>query len=127
MKIDVHNFSVEDAIDEILYKLDECQYLEVSKIEIIHGYRHGTKIRDFVRSSKFDKKISRLGYQIMQKNQSNQGSTIMELKPQNKIQTIKSKTISPYYCHKCNKIMQPIKLPNTYICPNCGFFKKHKK
>ncbi len=127
MKIDVHNYSVEEAIDEILYKLEECRELEVIKIEIIHGYRHGTKIREYIRSYKFNKEISRKGYQITQKNQINQGSTILELKTQKKIQNKRSPDFFLNYCHKCNKIMRPLNLPNTYICPNCGAFKKNTK
>ena len=47
--IDTHGHRLVDAecfiIDEIL----ECKYLNISTLEIIHGFNNGTSIRDLIR------------------------------------------------------------------------------
>ena len=42
MILDVHNLSLEEAIEEILYKFDECKECRDVSLQIIHGHKHGT-------------------------------------------------------------------------------------
>jgi len=121
MKINLHGFSLDDALDEILYKLEECREIRDFTFEIIHGYKHGTKIRDYIRSDLFLKDLSRRGYNLSLRNISDKGTTVFELKIWKKFQ--KKETLINY-CYKCNKTMRPLNLSGTYVCPNCGAFKK---
>ena len=124
MKINLHGFSLDDALDEILYKLEECREIGDFILEIIHGYKHGTKIKDHLRSDLFLKELSHRGYYLSLRNISNKGTTVFELKTFKKVQ---EKELLINYCYKCNKTMRPLNLPNTYECPNCGAFKKISK
>ena len=124
MKINLHGFSLDDALDEISYKLEECREIGDFILEIIHGYKHGTKIKDYLMLDLFLKEFSHRGYYLSLRNISNKGTTIFELKTTKKFQ--KNETLINY-CYKCNKIMRPLNLPNTYECPNCGAFKKISK
>jgi len=121
MRIDLHGCSLDDAVDEILYSLDECKELQDFLLEIIHGYRHGSNIREYVRSNGFLKEMASKGYNLSIKSASDSGLTILELKLTRKFQKIKS---TSNYCNKCNMLMRPLKLDRTYICPKCGKFKK---
>ena len=53
MKIDLHNHSLEEAKEELCYSLEECRIQRDNVLEIIHGHKHGTSIRDYIRSDKF--------------------------------------------------------------------------
>ena len=51
MRLDVHKQFLKDAIEEILIKFDECAELGDNSLEIVHGHKHGTAIRDYIRDS----------------------------------------------------------------------------
>lgn len=76
MKLDVHDLFLKDAIDEILIKLDECEELGDKTLEVIHGYKHGTRIRNYIRSDGFLNDVARNGYIITGKNFSDKGVSI---------------------------------------------------
>ena len=61
MILDVHKLSLNEAIDEILYKFDECKECGEDTLQIIHGYKHGTKIKDYIRSSGFESEMAKNG------------------------------------------------------------------
>lgn len=67
MKIEVYNCTLKDVIDEILHKIDEHKKLEDFKLELIHKYKYGTKIKDYIRSYVFTKEISQDGYHVKRK------------------------------------------------------------
>ena len=132
MKLDVHNLFLKDAIDEIMIKFDECEGVGDHTLEIIHGHKHGTRIRDFIRSEGFLSEVTRNGYIIANKNFSDKGATIFQLKPSIKIlrktHKLKSEsskktsenTVLGIYCIKCKEIMVLLKEFNWYKCPKYG-------
>ena len=68
MKINVHKLFLNDAIDEIMIKFYECVELRDLTLEVIHGYKHGIRIRDHIRSNVFMKEAARIGYEIVSKS-----------------------------------------------------------
>ena len=48
MKLDLHNLTVEEAADEIFYKFYECAELGEIRLELVHGYKHSTTIKDYI-------------------------------------------------------------------------------
>lgn len=132
MKINVHNLFLKDAIDEIIIKFDECGELGDNTLEIIHGYKHGCRIRDYIRSAGFINEIARQGHVITSKNFSDKGVTIFQLKQTVKPMKKKHKTkteikkissenkVQGIYCTKCHERMDIIKDLNWLKCPKCG-------
>ncbi len=136
MILNVHNLYLEEAIDEILYKFDECKGCGDNILQIIHGHKHGTKIRDYIRSSGFMLEMIKNGNEVIEKSFSQEGVTIFKLKlpttsskrkpllkpssNEKKEGTIHSLEI----CYKCNETMILLKDFNWYKCPKCGKLKK---
>ncbi len=67
MKLNVHNLLLEEAIEEIMMKFYECVELGEMSLEVIHGYKHGTRIKDHIRSNNFLNEAARNGYEIITK------------------------------------------------------------
>lgn len=80
MEIDLHGFELWDALEEILYHLEEYQAKRIQEISIIHGY-HGRRIlKNYIQSDGFIKEIEREGYQLKRKESSNLGVSCFLLK-----------------------------------------------
>ena len=136
MKLDVHHLSLNEAIDEILYKFDECKECGEDILQIIHGHKYGTIIRDYIRSSGFIVEMTKEGNEIIQKSFPHEGVTIFKLKlprisskrkPIQNSSSIEKKEetiISSEICYKCNEPMILLKDFNWYKCPKCGKLKK---
>ena len=129
MKINLHNHSLEEAKEELCYSLEECRIQVDSTLEVIHGHKHGTAIRDYIRSDKFLSDTAKLGHFVTSKNFSDDGMSIFQIKLAeiHKLQKdhISSTTFTKdYVCHKCNKLMIPIEGLNWIKCPDCGKFQK---
>ena len=77
--LDVHNLSLNEAIDEILYKFDECKECGENILQIIHGHKHGTKIRDYVRSSGFISEMAKNGNEFVKMSFLQEGVSIFKL------------------------------------------------
>ena len=135
MILDVHNLSLNEAIDEILYKFDECKECGEDTLQIIHGHKHGTVIRDYIRSSGFALEMTKNGYEVAEKSFSQEGVTIFKLKlpttsakrkPILKSSSIEKKEetdLSLEICYKCNETMILLKEFNWYKCPKCSKLK----
>ena len=80
MILDVHKLSLEEAIEEILYKFDECKEFRDDSLQIIHGHKHGTVIKDHVRSNGFILELAKTGNEIIERSFSQEGVTILKLK-----------------------------------------------
>jgi len=132
MILDVHNLSLNEAIDEILYKFDECKECGEDTLQIIHGHKHGTKIKDYIRSSGFILEMAKNGNDIIDKSFSERGVSIFKLKlpaiPSKKNLILESSSneknkeriFSLEICYKCNERMDWLKDLNWYKCPKCG-------
>jgi len=136
MILDVHNLYLKDAIDEILYKFDECKEYGDDTLQIIHGHKHGSKIKDYIRSRDFFLEMVKNGNEVIEKSFSQEGVTIFKLKlpttsskrrpilksssNEKKEETILSLEI----CYKCNEPMFLLKDFNWYKCPKCGKLRK---
>jgi len=136
MKLDVHHLSLNEAIEEILYKFDECKECGEDILQIIHGHKYGTIIRDYIQSSGFIAEMTKNENEFVQKSFSQERVTIFKLKlprtsskskPIQKSSSIEKKeeTItSSEMCYKCNEPMILLKDFNWYKCPKCGKLKK---
>lgn len=132
MKLNVHDLFLKDALDEIMVKLDECRELGNNTLEIIHGYKHGTIIKDYIRSDGFITDVARNGHEFASKNFSDKGVSLFQLKPSritlNSRQKLKSESsrntienkVAPIFCIKCKEPMDLLKELNWYKCSKCG-------
>ena len=80
MILNVHNLFLKDAIDEILYKFDECKECGDDTLQIIHGHKHGTAIKDYVRSSGFILEMTKNGNEVIESSFSQEGVSVFKLK-----------------------------------------------
>lgn len=136
MRLDVHKLYLNDAIDEILYQFEECKECGDETLQIIHGHKHGTIIRDYIRTDGFVIEMAKNGNEIMREDFSKEGETIFKLNlmsfsPSSKsIPNVKHKLKkveeinSLDICYKCNEPMILLKDFNWYECPKCGKLKK---
>ena len=136
MILDVHNLYLKDAIDEILYKFDECKECGDNTLQIIHGHKHGNKIKDYIRTSGFILEMAKNGNEVIDRSFSQEGVTIFKLKlptTSSKMKPIlksssddkkEDSILSLEICYKCNETMNLLKDFNWYECPKCGKLKK---
>ena len=136
MILNVYNLFLKDAIDEILYKFDECKECGDDTLQIIHGHKHGSAIKDYIRSSGYILELAKNGNKIIERNYSQEGVTIFKLtlptisskeKPILKSSSNEKKEetiLSLEICYKCNETMNLLKEFNWYKCPKCGKLKK---
>lgn len=75
MEVDIHGMRLWEAIDEILYRLEECRVNGIEMISIVHGYRHGKVLKDYIRSKGFIREIKRAGFILKKQRTRDQGST----------------------------------------------------
>jgi len=129
MEINVHKLTVEEAIEAIMFKFEECAEIEDNSLRIIHGHKHGTRIKDRIRSNGFLKEAARMGYNIISKNYSDAGVTVFQFESSKKPLKIKQKAfftknktesiIPTKLCIKCNEPLNLIKESNWYKCTTC--------
>ena len=79
MECDVHGNELWEAIEEILYALEECRIKGDYELAIIHGYHRGQVLRDYFQSKKFLEEMARNGFQLRRKESSNLGVSLFEL------------------------------------------------
>ena len=73
MEINLHGFTLADALDEICYRLEECHASGEQEISLVHGHRHGAVIKDYIRSEGFLREMRRNGFELKRKRTSNPG------------------------------------------------------
>ena len=62
--VDLHGREVCDAELEIIAKLYECVAIEDFELEIVHGFNHGTAIKDYIKSPRFKQVIQAEGFLV---------------------------------------------------------------
>jgi len=75
LECDLHGFELSDAIIEVYHALEECAVNEDKLLEIVHGYYHGTVLRNYFRSKRFLQQTAREGYKLRNVKSSNPGKT----------------------------------------------------
>jgi len=75
LECDLHGRELSEAIIEVFHALEECAVNEDKSLEIVHGYYHGTVLRNYFRSKRFLQKASKEGYNIRINKSPNPGKT----------------------------------------------------
>ncbi len=55
MDLNVHKLTVEESIEEIMFKFEECVEIGDNTLKIIHGHKHGTPNKGYYSSKCFFK------------------------------------------------------------------------
>ena len=76
---DLHEFFLDEAINFVKSVILTCHSDGIKKLEIIHGYRHGTILRTYFRSEEFILEILNFGFKIEIFDKSNAGTTQFKL------------------------------------------------
>ena len=71
MELDLHGYELWEALEEILYHLEECHAIGIREISIIQGYHGGKVLKRFIQSKGFLKEMVRKGFQLERKTSSN--------------------------------------------------------
>ncbi len=80
MKVDLHGHELLDAKDEILLILEECVLNGDFLLELVHGYKQGQVLKNYIRSDRFIREMAREGYILARKQDKNPGVSIFEIK-----------------------------------------------
>ena len=75
MECDLHGYELLDAIIEVHQVLEECQLNEDQLLDIVHGYSHGSVLRDYFRLGQFIREMAKYGYTIKKIDFPNPGKT----------------------------------------------------
>ena len=79
VKCDLHGFELAEAWVEILQALQECQINDDFYIEIVHGYKHGQILKDYILSSQFINDIAKAGFHLKKIRSLNPGTTLFSI------------------------------------------------
>lgn len=120
MELNVHNHTLDDTFYEIIYNLNICKETNDFILKIIHGYKHGKRIREYICNPIFLGEVAQKGYNIRIINTKDPGITIFEIIPINKLEKFKEPS---YFCNQCKKHVHPKRIANRIVCPLCGRFK----
>ena len=81
IKENLHRLILEDAKDEIFHCMRKAVINRDDKICFIHGYNHGTVIRDYIDSIEFRQDCKKEGFRISRVfRYTNPGDTIIKIK-----------------------------------------------
>ncbi len=73
MEIDLHGYELWKAIEEIIYKLEECQANGIREISLVHGFHKGQILKNYIQSERFLKEMEKEGFQLKKKSNPNPG------------------------------------------------------
>jgi len=79
MKIDLHRYELWEALDEIVLVLEECKIKGDSILELIHGFKQGQVLKNYIQSEGFIKEMAREGFNLTRSQTSNPGVSIFKL------------------------------------------------
>ena len=75
IKCDLHGFRLFEAIEEIIGIIEGCLSSGYNLLFIIHGYRNGQVLKNYVRSKEFLEDMIREGYKLIELNHPNPGAS----------------------------------------------------
>jgi len=75
LECDLHGCELSEAKIEVLQALEECTVNEDKLLEIVHGYYHGTVLRNYFRSKRFLQEAEREGFKLRAVKSLNPGKT----------------------------------------------------
>ncbi len=75
MEIDIHRFELMEALDEIIYRLEEYRAKGIREFSIIHGFHGGQVLKNYIQSEGFLKEMAHEGFQLKRKRSSNNGES----------------------------------------------------
>ncbi len=73
MEIRIRGLDLFEALEEISYRLEECQIKGIPEISIINGYRKGQVLKNYIQSGVFLKEMKRGGFRLKRIESSNPG------------------------------------------------------
>ncbi len=79
MKKDLHGYELWEALDEITLVLEECKLNGDSQLELVHGFRQGQVLKNYIQSEGFIKEMAREGFKLIRKQSPNPGVSIFEI------------------------------------------------
>lgn len=97
-KLDLHGCNFYEAELEIIKTAEECLLKGISTLEIVHGYRHGSVIKDNLTTSAFKSKLKKNGILL---------TTISKMEGSTTFRVLDRDLIS-------------VKGENIKRCPECG-------
>ena len=81
MQIDLHGFCLNEAKEEVFWKLKEIVLNEQNQLDIIHGFRNGQVLKKYFQSKQFLEDIKIYGYVLKPKtNLKNPGMTSFNIR-----------------------------------------------
>ncbi|MEJ2248933.1 MAG: Smr/MutS family protein [Candidatus Lokiarchaeota archaeon] len=75
MKCDLHGFNLKDAIEEIMESIELCHLLGDNYLLLIHGYRRGQVLKNYIRSKNFLDDMKEKGFNVKPSKFSNPGAS----------------------------------------------------
>jgi len=116
MKVDLHGFELWEALEEIVYKLEECKTRGVQEITFIHGFHRGQALKNYIQSEGFLKEMAKEGFKLKKKKQ----SKFWSIKLYNNRMTVRMKPIK--FCSDCEGLIKLIRIrgKTVYKCNRCG-------
>jgi len=64
LRCDLHNLELQEAKSKILFCLEECLITDKKEIEIVHGYKHGHVLKDYIESIRFKNEMAENGFKL---------------------------------------------------------------
>ncbi len=50
LEVDLHGFELWEALEEIVYKLEECKTRGIREIVLVHGFHRGQILKNYIQS-----------------------------------------------------------------------------
>ena len=79
MKIDLHGYELWEAVEELIQTIEECKIKGDCELEVVHGYKHGQVLKNYLRSEGFIMEMGREGHKLKKNYGSNPGTSKFEI------------------------------------------------
>lgn len=68
MEIALHELELWEALEEIVYKLEECKTRGIREITLIYGFHRGQVLKNYIQSEGFLKEMAKEGFKLKKKD-----------------------------------------------------------